>query len=86
MNRKIPLDDLQEKARVMTRQALKEKEISEELYSENLFLEVKFEDNERVFELYQFGGSTPDKDFLIARTTLNVFTGEGNVEIFLHDK
>jgi hypothetical protein len=84
--KKIPLDELQEKARLMTKQALGECVFPKDLKDEELFLEVKFEENERRFELYQYGGSTPDKDFLIAETTLNIYTGEGTVKTYLPSK
>ena len=84
--KKIPLDDLQEKARLLTREALMKCVIPEGIDKEKLFLEVKFDEDYRVFGLYQSGDSAPDNDFLIAETRLNIFTGEGTVKTYLPSK
>jgi hypothetical protein len=81
--KKIPLDDLQEKARLLTREALMKCVIPEDIEREKLFLSVYFDEDDRIFELYQSGGSTPDNDLLIAETRLNVFSGEGTVKTYL---
>ena len=83
--KKLSLVALQEKARLMTREELRKYEIPQEITVEGLYLLIEPKDDERIFYLYHSSGGTTEKDFLIAQAELNIFTGQGNVEVFLSE-
>ena len=78
--KKISLDSLQELARQLTQKTLEDYAISDEIRS-GITLTTLFEGDERVFVLY-VPGVTRNDGREIARTRMNIFTGEGTVEIF----
>lgn len=84
--KKLTLDDLQEKARLITREKLKEFVIPAEIKTENLFLEIGFEGDYRIFYLYKSNGESPKKDFLISETKIDVYGKEIEVKVFLQKK
>ena len=79
--KKLPVDVLEEKARVLTKEALEACEIPDDL---NLPLGMRLDGDERVFELCRFSdGKKETKADPIAEARLNVYTGEGSVKTFL---
>lgn len=76
--KKIPLDELQEKARVLTKEELK-KYIWPEKLEKNIGLMTLIEGDERIFVLF-VPGKTPKDCIDISRTRMNIYTGEGVVE------
>lgn len=83
--KKLSLDELQEKARVITQEKLKEFVIAEDIKTENLFLEVGFEGNDRIFYLKSNNGSS-ETDFLISETRIDVYGNEKEIKVFLPRK
>ena len=75
----IPLDQLQERARLMTLEALDCYVIPDEIRP-NLTLGVQFDGDFRVFELY-VPGEKPSDAKVVSRTRLDTFSGEGAVEV-----
>lgn len=81
--KKLSLDQLQEKARLITREKLKEFVIPNEIKTENLFLETGFEGDDRIFYLYKSNNGNPDTDFLISETRIDVYGKEKEIKIYL---
>ena len=79
MTKQIPLDELQERARQMTLTELRKFVVPEEFKSK-LTLGVQFEGDFRVFELY-VPGERPSDARVISRARLNIYSGEGEVEV-----
>ncbi|MCY0999094.1 hypothetical protein OWM54_18290 [Myxococcus sp. MISCRS1] len=78
----IKLEVLREKARVATREALRQCPAIPEPLRENLTLGIRFEDEARVFELY-VAGERPEDALVLTRVTANSKTGElGPVEVY----
>lgn len=77
------LDELQEKARQLTSEALRSYEIPDEI-RQNIALGVLFDGDDRVFELY-IPNEIPQNGTVITRVRINSYTGEpkGAVEVFL---
>lgn len=75
----MSLDQLQERARLMTLQQLDRYVIPDEVRS-SLTLGVQFEGDTRVFELY-VPGERPSDAKVISRVRLNIYSGEGDVEV-----
>jgi len=80
MNKSISLEKLQERARLMTLAELEHYIIPEEI-RRNLILGVQFDEDYRIFELY-VPGEKPSDACVISRARLNVYSGEGLVEVF----
>ncbi|GKX50335.1 hypothetical protein [Budvicia aquatica] len=76
--KKIPLDELQEKARLLTKEELK-KYVWQENLEKKMGLMTLIEGDERVFVLYT-PGERPKDAIDISRTRMNIYTGEGFVE------
>jgi len=75
-----PLGELRELARKLTREALADYELPQELRAE-LILGTFFEGNHRIFELYR-PGPRPEDAQVISRVLIDAVTGEaGPVEI-----
>lgn len=81
--KKLSLDELQEKARLITREKLKEFVIPAEIKTEKLFLETGFEGDDRIFYLYKSNDGSPETDFLISETRIDVYGKEKEVKVFL---
>jgi hypothetical protein len=79
--KKIPLDELQETARQLIIRALEGYFIPDEI-RDDLVLTTLFEEDDRVFVLYIPGKNRSDAKE-IARARVNIFTGEGAVEVGL---
>ena len=77
--KKIPLNQLQECARLLTLEALAGYVIPEEIRS-NLILGVQFEGDTRIFELY-VPGDKPSDAVVISKARLNIYSGTGDVEV-----
>jgi hypothetical protein len=75
----IPLDELEERARRMTLAALESYVIPDEIRP-TLTLGIHFEGDTRVFELY-VPGEKPSDARIISRLRLNIYSGEGDVEV-----
>lgn len=84
--KKLSLDELQEKARLITREKLKEFIIPAGIKIENLFLVIGFEGNYRIFYLYKSNNGSPETDFLISETKVDVYGKEIEVKVFLQKK
>lgn len=76
--KKIPLESLQETARLLTREELKKYIIPEGL-AEKMRLFTIIEGDDRIFALYIPGRHSRDV-VEISRTRMNIYTGEGVVE------
>ncbi|SES86517.1 hypothetical protein SAMN05443572_101411 [Myxococcus fulvus] len=78
----IKLEVLREKARVATREALRQCPAIPEHFRENLTLGVLFDDEARVFELY-VARERPGDALVLTRVTANSKTGElSPVEVY----
>jgi len=84
--KKLSLDELQEKARLITREKLKEFVIPAEIKTENLFLETGFEGDYRIFYFYSSDVESTKTDFLISETKMDVYGNEIDVKVFLQKK
>jgi len=82
--RRLKLEELEERAKAMTYEALKDYEIPDEIRTE-IALGVFFDGEDRIFKLYVPGERPEDANF-ISSARLNSFTGEGTVEVFLPKK
>jgi len=79
MNRPIKLEKLQERARLMTLAELENYIMPEEIRA-TLTLGVQFDEDFRIFELY-VPGEKPSDARVISQARLNVYSGEGSVEV-----
>ena len=79
MNKPIELDQLQERARLMTLEKLEHYLIPDSIRS-SLTLGVHFDGDFRIFELY-VPGEKPADAKVISRVRTNVYSGEGIVEV-----
>lgn len=77
----MKLDDLQERARQMVTEALESCRPLPADHRDKLVLGIRFEGNDRVFELY-VPGERPEDAIVVARATLDEDTGMGTVETF----
>ena len=82
--RRLKLEELQERARVLTYETLKDFEIPDGLET-RIILEIGFDGDDRIFELY-IPANRPEDAIVISSARLNSFTGEGSVEVFLPKK
>ena len=74
------LEELQEIARCLTSSALESYEIPE-TYRDLMILEIEFDGDYRIFELY-VPGEMPKEALVISRARIHSATGLGQVEIF----
>jgi hypothetical protein len=81
--KKLPLNVLEDKARVMTKEALKACEIPDDMKA---FLQMRLQADEWIFELCYFSNGETEEAVPIAETRINVYTGEGMVKTFLPSK
>lgn len=77
----MDLEVLQERARKLVREALRDCPPVPDDYKTRLALCVRFEGNNRIFELY-VDGSRPEDAVVVARATLDKDAGTGLVETF----
>lgn len=77
----MDLEALQERARKLVREALRACPPLPNDYKKRLTLGVRFEDNNRIFELY-VDANRPEDAVVVARATLDKDTGTGHVETF----
>lgn len=82
--KRLKLEELRERARLLTYEALKDYEIPDDLETK-ITLGVEFEGEDRIFELY-IPGERPKDAIVISSARINSFTGEGTVEVFLPKK
>ena len=82
--KRLKLEELQERARALTSEALKDYEIPDAMRAK-IALGTLFDGEDRVFELY-IPGERPEDAIIISRARINSFTGEGAVEVFLPKK
>jgi hypothetical protein len=83
--KKLPLATLEESARLLTRTALADFDLTT-VDRDTLVLGTSgFEGNQRVFELY-VAGEGPEDARVISRAVIDVFSGAGTVEVFLPRK
>ena len=81
--KKLPLNVLEEKARVMTKEALKACEIPDGI---ELFLTTGLEQDEWIFGLHYFNQDEMKKVVTVAEARVNAYSGEGTVKTFLPSK
>lgn len=77
----MTLDELQDRARLMTREALKPHPPFPPELDRELTLGVMFDGPFRIFELY-VAGEKPSDAIVLTRARLDSRTGEGSVEVF----
>jgi hypothetical protein len=78
--KELSLDELEERARVLTSEALEDYVIPDDMRT-NLVLGTFFEEGTRIFELY-VPGDRPSDALVITRARMDTETGEGVVEVF----
>ncbi|MBI9077468.1 MAG: hypothetical protein JEZ02_18825 [Desulfatibacillum sp.] len=87
--KQFTLQELREKARIFTKEALRSFEPIPENQRKDLVLGTGFDGDDRIFELY-FPGERPEDAVIITRVKLNAdtgkMTGKGYVEVFLPRK
>ncbi|MEZ4449129.1 MAG: hypothetical protein R3B09_06585 [Nannocystaceae bacterium] len=77
----IPLDELKEKARIMTKDALRHYPSFPKEFEPDIALGTFFDGNLRIFELY-VAKQRPQDAIILTRATLDAMTGDGKVEVF----
>jgi len=82
--KRLKLDELCERARLLTYETLKEYEIPDDLRTE-IALGIGFDGDDRIFELY-IPRTRPEDAIVISSARINSYTGEGTVEVFLPKK
>lgn len=82
--RRLKLEELRERARVLTYETLKDYEIPDGLET-RIALGIGFDGDDRIFELY-IPAERPEDAIVISSARLNSFTGQGSVEVFLPKK
>ena len=77
----IPLDELKEKARIMTKDALRHYPSFPRKFEPDITLGTLLDGDLRIFELY-VARRRPQDAIILTRATLDAVTGEGKVEVF----
>ena len=82
--KRLKLQELRERARLLTYETLKDYEIPDGLETK-ITLGIGFDGDDRTFELY-IPGERPKDAIIISSARINSFTGEGTIEVFLPRK
>ena len=77
----LSLDEAQEIAKLLNREALKTHKIEDELWSQ-VVLSSGLEGDTAIFELY-IPGERPEDARLISQAVINRYTGRGEVKVFI---
>jgi hypothetical protein len=76
----MSLDELEEKARLLTRNALRDWQVPTE-FRTDLTLGSGIEGDDAIFELY-VAGERPQDAIVLTRARVNRYTGEGTIQVF----